>query len=86
MSKDKNSLDETLGLDTKKKDEPSSGSTHSLEDIDPIFKESDSKKQHSDKPITLNEESNVLEGGTAGAAVGYAAEKILPKEIGRAHV
>lgn len=79
MSKDKNSLDDTLGLDTKKKDEPSSGTTHSLEDIDPIFKESDSKKQHSDKPITLNEDSNVLEGAGAGAAVGYAAEKILPK-------
>lgn len=75
MAKDKEDLDSTLGLDSNKSGKKSE---HSLEDIDPIFKE-DKKKEFSDKPITLNEDSDVALGAGAGAVAGYAAEKVLPK-------
>lgn len=72
--KKKDDLDSTLGLDSDKEK-----SKYSLDDVDPIFKDSDKKKEFSDKPIVLNEDSDVALGGAAGAAVGAVAEKVLPK-------
>lgn len=72
--KKKDDLDSTLGLDSDKEK-----SQYSLEDVDPIFKDSDKKKEFSDKPIALNEDSDVALGGGAGAVAGLVAEKVLPK-------
>jgi hypothetical protein len=71
----KDELDEVLGVSSK------SESPHKLEDIDPIFaeKEGEPKKEFSDKKIVAEENTNVPEAGAVGAAVGYVANKVLPK-------
>ena len=73
--KKKDELDEVLGVSSN------SESEHKLEDIDPLFaeKEGEKKKEFSDKPISVEPESHVLEAGGVGAVVGAAANKVLPK-------
>lgn len=72
--KKKDELDETLGLDENKKPE------HSLEDVDPLFKEGTSAKpkEHSDKPIDTDPNTYVGEGAAAGAVLGYGVNKVSP--------
>jgi hypothetical protein len=78
--KKKNDLDETLGLGSDKKpsQESKSDSKYSLDDIDPIFK-NEEKKEFSDKPIVLEEDSDVALAGGIGAATGYVAGRVLPE-------
>ena len=54
-------LDSVLGVGSDKKD-----SDHKLEDIDPLFGKED--KEHSDKKIDTEPNTNVPEAGAAGAA------------------
>jgi hypothetical protein len=70
--KKKDELDEVLGVDSK------SESEHKLDEVDPLFAKKE-EKEFSDKPITAPNYSNVPEAGAAGAAVGYVANKVLPK-------
>jgi hypothetical protein len=70
--KKKDELDEVLGVDSK------SNSDYKLDEVDPLFAKKE-EKEFSDKPITAPNYSNVPEAGAAGAAVGYVANKVLPK-------
>jgi hypothetical protein len=70
--KKKDELDEVLGVESK------SESDYKLDDIDPLFAEKD-QKEFSDKKIENKPESYVKEAGATGAAVGYVANKVLPK-------
>jgi hypothetical protein len=71
--KKKNDLDEVLGV------ESSSDSPYKLDEIDPLFAKKENEKEFSDKKIEVKPESNVAEAGAVGAAVGLAANKVLPK-------
>jgi hypothetical protein len=70
--KKKDELDEVLGVDSK------SESEYKLDEVDPLFAK-ENEKEFSDKPIEAPNYSNVPEAGAAGAAVGYVANKVLPK-------
>jgi hypothetical protein len=70
--KKKDELDEVLGVDSK------SNSDYKLDEVDPLFAKKE-EKEFSDKPIAAPNYSNVPEAGAAGAAVGYVANKVLPK-------
>jgi hypothetical protein len=71
--KKKNDLDEVLGV------ESSSDSPYKLDEIDPLFAKKENEKEFSEKKIEVKPESNVAEAGAVGAAVGLAANKVLPK-------